>query len=129
MRYGLIILYALAVWLNFGSTPSYAADVTKYFTVVGTLPGEKEPSYKGKVVVKLRGQRLDVTWTLNDGSVSKGTGIAYTIDKNTILAISFGAGNKPGISVFELKDDGSAVGAWATGDDTRVGYEAWTPAK
>ena len=93
------------------------------FAISGSDIGSAKDDYTGKVVTTKNGQVWTVVWTLKDGDVIQGTGIALP---GCCWAASGLYKGKP--FVFLLKADGAKyVGVWTIAGETQVGRETWIP--
>jgi hypothetical protein len=114
---------ALAVSVTVLASAAFAAegDVGGSYDVLGKNPDGSQ--YKGTAEIEVTSANTcRITWQTG-GSSSSGicmrNGIAF--------AAGYQLGDKVGLVIYEIKDDGSMVGLWTVADQSGVGTEVLTP--
>jgi hypothetical protein len=95
------------------------------YRVEGRIPGQ-DRNYDGEAVVKRTGQTFTVAWRIGN-STHVGTGILLD-NKLTVVYQAVGSGGRPGIVIFDVRDDRIGEGVWTELGLQAVGTENWTAA-
>jgi len=114
---------ALAVSLTVLASAAGAAegDVGGSYDVLGKNPDGSQ--YKGTAAIDVTSENTcRITWqtgSSNSDGICMRNGIAF--------AAAYKLGEKVGLIIYEIKDDGSMVGLWTIADQAGVGSEVLTP--
>jgi hypothetical protein len=100
-----------------------ALAVEGRYKVEGRIPGQ-ERNYDGEAVVKRTGQTFTVAWRIGN-STHVGTGIMID-NKLTVVYQGIGGGGRPGLVIFDVRDDRIGEGIWTELGLQEVGTENWT---
>jgi hypothetical protein len=106
-------------------SPAALAELAGQYVIRGKNPSGQ--AYKGQAVVKPARGVYHVVWKIGN-SRHVGTGIL----KDDLFSVVYkAAGNKarPGLVVYEVRDDGSLIGVWVGLGQREMGNERWTPAE
>lgn len=101
------------------------ADLEGRYSVEGRNPGG-EGSYSGQAAVQQQGSVYRVAWKVGRQQYV-GTGIRRE-DTFSVVYQGAGDGGRPGLVVYQIRDDGSLVGLWVPLGGDKTGLERWTPA-
>ncbi len=93
------------------------------YRVEGRIPGQ-ERNYDGEAVVKRTGQTFTIAWRIGN-STHVGTGILVE-NKLTVVYQGVGGGGRPGVVIFDVRDDRIGEGVWTELGLQEVGTENWT---
>jgi hypothetical protein len=93
------------------------------YRVEGRIPGQ-ERNYDGEAVVKRTGQTFTIAWRIGN-STHVGTGILVE-NKLTVVYQGVGGGGRPGVVIFDVRDDRIGEGVWTELGLQQVGTENWT---
>ncbi len=105
-----------------GALPALAIEGR--YQVEGRIPGQ-ERNYDGEAVVKRTGQTFTIAWRIGNAT-HVGTGILVESKLNVVYQ-GVGGGGRPGIVIFDVRDDRIGEGVWTELGLQAVGTENWTP--
>ena len=114
---------ALAVSLTIFASVAGAAegDVGGVYDVLGKNPDGS--SYKGTATIEVTSANTcRITWQTGSSSSN-----GICMRNRASFAAGYVLGDKVGLVVYEMQDDGSMVGLWTIADQAGVGSEVLTP--
>ncbi len=100
-----------------------AAAIEGRYRVEGRIPGQ-ERNYDGEAVVKRTGQTFTIAWRIGS-STHVGTGILLD-NKLTVVYQGVGGQARPGVAIFDVRDNRIGDGVWTELGLQEVGTENWT---
>ncbi|KAA2236205.1 hypothetical protein [Salinarimonas soli] len=99
-----------------------ALAVEGRYKVEGRIPGQ-ERTYEGEAVVKRTGQTFTIAWRIGNAT-HVGTGVLVD-NKLTVVYQAIGGGGRPGLAVFDVRDDRVGEGVWTELGLQEIGTENW----
>jgi len=115
----------LAIAAVLSLPPAALADLAGQYVIKGTNPSGQ--AYEGKVRVKAARGVYHVVWKIGN-SRHVGTGILKA-DLFSVAYQGTDGNQRPGLVVYEVREDGSLVGVWVGLGEREMGRERWTPAE
>ena len=96
-------------------------DVGGTYDVLGKNPNGSE--YKGTATIEVTTENTcRISWQTGSSTSS-----GICMRNGAAFAAAYVLGDKVGLVVYEMKDDGSMVGLWTIADQAGVGSELLTP--
>jgi hypothetical protein len=115
------LLIAASLTMLASAAVAAEGDVGGGYNVLGKNADGSE--YKGTANIEVTSQNTcRITWTTG---ASTSSGICMR--NGAAFAAAYVLGDKVGLVVYEMKDDGSMVGLWTIADQAGVGSEVLTP--
>ncbi|MFC0384534.1 hypothetical protein [Muricoccus vinaceus] len=91
------------------------------YEVAGTNPDGS--SYSGNILIQQVGlASWRVRWTIGQAQIE-----GYGMSVGRVFSIGFVLGERPGMSIFEVAEDGSMSGQWTLIGSSAIGTENLTP--
>ena len=115
---------ALAMFTAFACSSVYAADgdVGGKYNVLGKNANGTE--YQGTAEIEVTSENTcRITWTTGSSTSS-----GICMRNEDAFAAGYVLGDKVGLIIYQMNDDGSMVGLWTVADQAGVGSEVLTPA-
>jgi hypothetical protein len=124
-RLGISLTSAVAVAaLTLAAATTALADLEGRYVVSGQNPGG-QGSYNGVAAVQENDGTYTVAWKVGQQQYA-GTGILRK-DVFSVVYQTGGDRSRPGLVVYEVRDDGTLVGVWTTLGSSNTGLERWRP--